>query len=459
VIYPNSSIKGAFFGIPRDHQDGVGSCFANVARNMLIADSNGEVDASFLDLALQYKVNEDEKPWSVDGGISCEALEASEENGYCPKEFSPMESGELSNTLGGMFGEKTNNLKKQAYLLDKLKVYLKAKKTLENTQDIFSKKIISKTQTIIKNIKNNSEIKLPFPIIKKFPHQNKALPSLYVWSYSKIAKENGVKKENLITEEIFIKEMEKTRNDFIDDYTKYILTHSHDQKAVKALYDKHYDSVKKKYYLSDRFSGKYYQKHLNDFFAHDQKRSYERELDASEKFYKSLFGNDTDMADIKKEYSRLCNENADALLSYTKGLSDLIVFFKENKINTELLANSNKDILQLAIAPKCINAKNRIKHKMKFKCTNNHKNTLGGNKGVRKQILESLLLGHSVGNSHKGELYGYHINTLVGYRYNINTKRCEYKIRESQTALSTWGDEEEILAKVLRLTYLVERNK
>jgi hypothetical protein len=425
---------------------------------MLISDSGGAVDASFLDLALQYKAIEGQNPWSVDGGTSCEAIEAIEKVGYCPKEFSPMESGELSNTINGMFGEKTNNLKHQSLLLDKLKGYLESRSKLKNTTNEFTKKIISQTKTIINKIKKNPNIKLPFPIIKKFPHENRGLSSLYLWGYSNPALDNGVATKDIIPEEKFIKEMETARGRFIEEYTDYIINNPHSPNSIIKIYNKHYSAVTNKFGLSDRFSGTYYKKNLKVFFEYDQKKEYKDELIATKGFYNSLFDNENSMALIKSKYDPRCNEDANSLIGYTKGLAELIEFFDENKIETDLLNESNKDILQLAVAPKCLNEKNRIPLKTKYKCINVHRNSIDGNKGLRNQILKSFLLGHSVGNSYKASSYGHHINTLVGYRYNPNTKKCEYKIRESQTALSTWNDEGSILDNILRLTYLGDSN-
>jgi len=71
-------------------------------------------------------------------------------------------------------------------------------------------------------------------------------------------------------------------------------------------------------------------------------------------------------------------------------------------------------------------------------------------------ILTSLLEGMPVGNSHP-QPGGNHINTIVGYRYNKSLNKCEYKIRESQTATSFWSTEESIIKINLKMTIAVKQ--
>ncbi|MBA2404024.1 MAG: hypothetical protein H0V66_04565, partial [Bdellovibrionales bacterium] len=51
VPYPGAKFKGPFFEVPRDNQDGMGTCYANTAKNLLVGTSQGKDVASFLDLA------------------------------------------------------------------------------------------------------------------------------------------------------------------------------------------------------------------------------------------------------------------------------------------------------------------------------------------------------------------------------------------------------------------------
>src|SRR5690606_13956088 len=54
-IYKRASKKGPFYGLSRDNQDGVGTCFANTDKNLLVGLSDGKMAASFIDISLKYK--------------------------------------------------------------------------------------------------------------------------------------------------------------------------------------------------------------------------------------------------------------------------------------------------------------------------------------------------------------------------------------------------------------------
>ena len=104
VPYPGATFTGAFADVPKDNQDGLGTCYANAAKNLLVGVSEGKDVASFLDVALTFKESSNGIDTSgLDGGLSCTALEALKKKGYCPQEFSPMETGERNHVAEGLF--------------------------------------------------------------------------------------------------------------------------------------------------------------------------------------------------------------------------------------------------------------------------------------------------------------------------------------------------------------------
>lgn len=62
------------------------------------------------------------------------------------------------------------------------------------------------------------------------------------------------------------------------------------------------------------------------------------------------------------------------------------------------------------------------------------------NDKVRERMLLHLSQGYAVGRASYG-----HLHTIVGHRYNKSSKRCEFKIRESQLGRSIWNDEASII--------------
>ena len=94
--YPGAKFKGPFYKVPRDNQDGIGSCYANTAKNLLVGTSRGSDIASFLDLALLYKEESGVIASGLDGGFTCHVLAKLKNHGYCPQGLAPIETGEAN---------------------------------------------------------------------------------------------------------------------------------------------------------------------------------------------------------------------------------------------------------------------------------------------------------------------------------------------------------------------------
>ena len=131
--YPGAKFQGPFFGVSRDNQDGLGTCYANTAKNLLVGASQGDSVASFLDLALLYK-NSDEalRRDGLDGGSSCEVLKRVNEKGFCPQSYAPFETGSKNLYTDGLMGA-NGTIWDQSALVEKLKDFLSGK-------EIFQKK-------------------------------------------------------------------------------------------------------------------------------------------------------------------------------------------------------------------------------------------------------------------------------------------------------------------------------
>ena len=136
--YPGAKFQGPFFGIPRDNQDGLGTCYANTAKNLLVGLSRGDAVASFLDMALLYKDSKRElnntESKGLDAGFSCVVLEEVSDKGFCSQSFAPIEIGE-KNSYGGLMPE-VATVRDQKIVLNMLNDYLR-----ENAS--FSKMIIN----------------------------------------------------------------------------------------------------------------------------------------------------------------------------------------------------------------------------------------------------------------------------------------------------------------------------
>ena len=461
-------IPGPFHKIARDNQDGIGSCFANTAKNLLVGLSAGKEDASFLDMALQYKAEASGPLYKIDGGLSCKVLDEIKKNGYCPKELSSLESGDKVQSQGGIF-EKETNLRSQSRVLKAMANFLKGKALLEKNPDTLSKKLLSNSNKMIKAIKDNEDIKLPYPSISQFPIEPSTLESLYIWSYkNKIDEKNKTNevKEEIIPKEDFLNEFEAIMVPFSNEY----LLATRDGLSIakrKEIYKKHFSKFTNKFNLTERLNDTYYSGKFKKFHETNNQAELEGQYEATISFYKEFVDPKVTEKTLNNLFDSTCYKEAKQYSLYVRGLKELTDFFKKSNISTDLLyadgkSLSNKDILQLAIAPKCLNKKNRKMLDFNFSCKKidkyKYKDMEEPEKlfSMNKKVVMSLARGLPVGNTyHTGR--GWHINTIVGYRFNPETKICEYKIRESQTGTFYWKDTKNILNTLKSLT-LVERD-
>lgn len=165
-------------------------------------------------------------------------------------------------------------------------------------------------------------------------------------------------------------------------------------------------------------------------------------------------------------YNPSCNKNEKDYSIFVGGIKDIVQLIKQPHFSPDMLFDENgefiknKDLLQLAIAPKCLNKENRTKIKYDFTCRRINKSKYTQENqlvNLRKDVVMSLVQGMPLGNTHPSTT-AYHINTIVGFRFNTETKNCEYKIRESQTGNYYWRDEQKIIDKIMYLT-VVERSR
>jgi hypothetical protein len=99
VPYPGARIRGPLYNVRRDHQDGLGTCYANTARNILIGLTNGAINPSYLDLAILFKRSQNASAREgLDLGGTCETISVlqSTRSGICDQSQSPLETGEPS---------------------------------------------------------------------------------------------------------------------------------------------------------------------------------------------------------------------------------------------------------------------------------------------------------------------------------------------------------------------------
>lgn len=452
VPYEGAAFSGAFHNVPRDNQDGLGTCYANAAKNLLVGISGGKDVASFLDVALAYKEAQGGLETSgLDAGLSCTALAALKKKGYCPQEYAPMETGERNHA-----GESLFNTDATTYLATNvtiLREFLGGLSNFEKSSDLVKEDVLKRSEEIVQRLKNDPSIHLPLPIVRR------DIPAEW-----KINETYHTKKASLLplTEKEFAAEYKKSYKAFYPVYIKAVLE-GKSLEQVFDLYKATMDPFFTKYNLHSvlpEYKRIYKIDAENDF--KDPKLA--KKLRASIDFLKDIMNKKNDSDD---EFIVFCSNSGNESMKFLGALQPLIEKLRQDKLNEENLFDkdgkfrSAQDLMQLTVAPACINAENRKDlpnfschdgydtiHKIK-KSNKTHEQKI---RMMREKVVLSLVQGYPVGNSYPTSANSGHINTIVGIRFNKQSGSCEYRIRESQTGTSSWLLEGPIFEKINALT-------
>lgn len=449
VIYKDSSINGPFYNVPRDNQDGLGTCYANTAKNLLVGLSGGKDISSFLDLALLYKNKNGQRNESdLDGGVSCEVLNEAREKGYCPQQFSPAETGLYNPAYGSLLASDTNSFGQQVSTLTTLKDFFQAKNDLAKSLDPISTGIIADSKNIIEEFKNNTSVKIPLPeMILPFPKYK--VEEMFFHSLDK--------KQYVINEASFMKEYDQNEKKF-EKFLMNSIINGKTGENVNAGYLEIMTPFFNKYGLQAKFLEAFpsFKPGSETWSSPDLKN----DLVNSLRFLKKITHHESSS---DNEFLIGCLDSILPSFEYLNEIKNLANYIKYHNIETDKLfkedgkARDSYEVLQLAIAPNCLNPNNRKKIDTDFICGEEGFSEEGEEKNlaVRTKLLSNLLQGKPVGNTFdytSAFSSGRHINTIVGMRYNAETGNCEYKIRESQTGESNWHEENIIAKKMLTLT-------
>ncbi|MCT4640704.1 MAG: hypothetical protein N4A33_00300 [Bacteriovoracaceae bacterium] len=452
IAVEGSKKKGTLFSISQDNQDGIGSCYANTAKNILSGLSAGKIDASFLDMALQHKVARDKNLTNIDGGTPCSALKQILKHGYCPKKHSPIEMAESIFNTQGLFAIE-GNIEAQAKILEILSKYLKGKLSLKQSHSYFATDILKKTKKIVKALREDSNIRLPFPKITDNPLQEKHfLESAYLWQYKKNLKRN----EKILSFEEFEKDFIKYNTQFKNKFIKNLNLRKTNNKQLKTFKET-FRPFFEKYHLLPRINDSYMSKQIHNFILNNNdSQKYIAQVNATMNFYQKFFNlNKEEIQNINSPSCKISKK----IENYFDGINEmnkLKQFLTQNAFEdftANYLDSDPKELLQLAIAPKCLHKENRIKLNFNINCNYKSYRNEKNDAKIRYDIIKSLLSGIPVGRTFPPSSGGLHIHSIVGFRYNPETQKCEYKIRESMKGESYWANESELNRTATHFTF------
>ncbi len=450
VPFPGADFKGFLHGVPRDNQDGVGSCYANAGRILLLGATDGEADASFLDMALQYKMSKKELfEDGLDGGVTCGAIEAIKENGYCPKQEAPLENGGNNPVVDSLLGESKYSMYLQSMTLKLLKEFISSNELINMKGTISDPAISKKAELIIQKMKENSSLKLPLPVARfQIPPRRKLSLSYYL-------KKNSIG----ISEEEFLREHEERYKKFFPKYLG-LLSQNKSREFIFDEFIKDNKDFVEKYKMENEVPN-WKEGFLIDTAEDYNQKTFLKSFNDSLVFLKELL-NKSDLSN--EDFFNSCQNDFSEEFQMLNKLVPLVSKLKENKvdptklIDTEGRFKKGADLMQLALAPNCLNPENRKKIEKEFSCDDGISTVEKIKNGpytpdekvkiFRERILLSLLKGLPVGNSFVSNPPTGHINTIVGMRFNPKSSRCEYLIRESQDGTSVWKQESEIFNKI-----------
>jgi len=448
IPFEGAQFQGPFYEVPRDNQDGLGTCYANTAKNLLVGASMGKANASFLDLALLYK--DESGKIAKDGlnaGFSCLVLKGVSQKGYCPQEFAPFERGEKNLYTEGLMPNSQGSVEDTAYLVKMVSDFLQADENLKAKNSELSRMTQEKGKWIIDKVKSDPHIKLPFPVARF------EIPSL---SDLKDAYYASVESNFNSSEETFLNDYNSAYAIFLP---KFIQAVNEGKRAdqIFNLFRSQMSGFIQKYQLQGKLNHwkrQFIEQSMEDFKDPNLKKS----VQASSSFIDELRG--ADKIECESDYGEL--------FEFINNLKLILEYLKINKLDSSKLLNGDEkfkspsELMQLIVAPSCLAPENRKKINFNLHCEDGHEfiQNLKSTKKDRQEkeslfhsrIVASLLQGYPLGNT-----FNRHINTIVGMRFNEETKTCELKIRESQTGNSSWQPESDIFDKIEALTE-VRRN-
>lgn len=446
--FPGADFEGPFNGVPRDNQDGLGTCYANAAKNLLVGISGGKNVASFLDMALLYKNENGGLVGGLDGGTSCTTLNAAAKAGFCPQHFSAIETGERNLAGEGLF-----NLDPYNYLatnVNMVRDFLDDLGKMQNSKSEISAAVMGKAKTMIEQLKAHPEIKLPLPIARfEIPER---------W---KLKEAFALKKIPDLKEADFLKEYDEQYKSFYPLYVKSIIQgKTIDQ--IFALWTEKMNPFIEKYSLQSNIPEfkRVWKTNVSDDFSDP---AVKKQLRMSLDFLKDIMDKKESTDD---EFLEICATQASDSLNFLGALSPLVQKLRDNKLNGDKLFDQDGkfrsafELMQLTVAPSCLNSENRVMPEP-FSCSDGYdvitkiktsaKPYDERVQALRNKVVLSLVQGMPLGNTFQTG-GGWHINTIAGMRFNKSAGRCEYLIRESQTGTSGWHSETVLYDKIEALT-------
>jgi hypothetical protein len=410
--------------LKHDHQNGLNTCYANVAKILLYPET--KIDASFLDLAF---INKREEAQSLDWGITCAVIERANQLGLCQKQNSIFESD-------GRFGTSQESTGKFLQLYEAMKSYINNQDGLTAEDKSFLEDLAGKGQQAQSGLGFSSSH------IEKLRHIDKQLYSL-------------AKNKDTVPEKFFSSLVAKRKEELLIKIIENEKRSVTDKRTQPQIFQEVFADVFKSYGIdfNAELTNPFY---LSMVSQYEIKRGMD-ELKKREDFW-HLYQNKIN-PDGKDLDTNVCTTyQLDktlpfmAFLELNQKMTELGLTTEKQSLIKE--KNSYKDLFYQTMMPACLTQ--RIFPQSPLKCNelSATSNDATGKAQLRQQVLEHLI---SKPRRPIGFSSNRHISTITGHRRNPETKKCEFLLRDSLAGGSSWVAEQQIMDRVEYFTIIEKK--
>lgn len=436
VPFPGATIRGPLFNVPQDHQDGIGTCYANVSRNLLIGLSGGRDSASYLDLALAYKRTQRSRDLLMDGldaGEICPTLEAARQQGFCPQERAPLETGARTE-IATLLGVENDPFVAQANINQALRNFFA--RTEESRDLPVPASLLPRLRDSISRLRSDSNITLPFPGLE--------VPFVPGGMFKNATMPDGVKGTP-------------------DSLYEYALNSVRPKIMQAILQNK---SPGEMYDIFSRDMAPFFQRmnitpdpelrdaYISRMTAAMNAPGVRDRIRATMSFLRNVSGR---TEDSEESFVTHCTTEFYPAVEILNTLGPVVNSLNAMGINPDVLVKEDgnltpmEDVFQLAVAPTCLSRENRRNFSAGFNCDDSSFEEIKNGSGsqsqkitaVRSLVVRSLLQGIPVGRAFPMPTGGGHVNTIVGYGFNNGS--CAWRVRDSASGDTIWVSERDML--------------
>ncbi len=397
---------GVLSGVPQDNQDGIGTCYANVSRNLLIGISGGRDSASYLDLALAFKrgnPGERLEEAGLDAGNICPT---------CPQELAPLETGARTE-IAQLMGVSADPFTAQARINEALRDFFARRNSVARNPAAAA--MMPRLAGAISSLRSNPRIKFPFPGL--------SVPFINAGAFKRAtvpaSAANG-----------------KTAEE------------------IHAIYARAMAPTFRAMGIQESVDG-YRPEYITQMTAALNAPNFREEVTATMDFLKQVSGRTNDS---QEQFLSYCSQQFFPAVELLNTFGPVLTSLNSLGIDSNRIFDAQGnlipmvDVFQMAVAPTCMNQSNRRRPSVNFTCDDQFFQLIKRNRAsvavnmaaVRTRVTESLRRNVPVGRSFPQSAGGGHVNTIVGFRYDSASRACQYLIRDSQNGTSTWQAEREI---------------